>query len=419
MITSLLAGFYPAKVLSSYLPVLSLKGQGASQINQKGYLRKSLIVFQFTVSLLFIIGTLIVGSQIHFLLNKDMGFKKDAIVNIQTDRKDSISKRDVLVQQIKELPGVAMISISAKTPSANRQNGTTIEYDGKQKIDVESQNLMTDENFLPLYEIKLLAGNNFTHSDTINQLIINETASKSLGFKNPQEAIGKSLFIGVSDRPNSDQVFPIAGVVADFHSQSLHDPIMPVFLAPSSSSSRVINIKMSTNGKSAESFKNTIASIENIWKKVYPDKTFEYSFFDETIAKFYDKEQKTSQIINAAMTTAIFISCMGLFGLITFTTEQRTKEIGVRKILGASVRGITMMLCKDFVMLVLISIIIASPIAWYFMQQWLIGFPYRVAISWWIFIIAGFAAIAIALLTVSYQAIKAATANPVKSLRTE
>lgn len=419
LITSLSAGFYPAKLLSSYLPAASLKGQGALQPNQKGWLRKSLIVFQFTVSLLFIIGTLVVGNQIHFLLNKDLGFKKDAIINIETDGKEAISKRNFLVEKIKELPGIVMVSLSAHAPAALMQNGTVILYQGARKMMVESQNIMTDENFLPLYKIKLLAGYNFAPSDTINQLLINETASKSLGFKKPEEAIGKFLFIGVSDRPNSSQVFPIIGVVADFHSQSLHEPIKPLFMATSSVSSNLINIKLATLGRGIGNLKTTISGIEKIWKQVYPDKVFEYSFFDETIAGFYNKEQKTSEIINGAMIIAIFISCMGLFGLIAFTTEQRTREIGVRKVLGASVSSITVMLCKDLVWLVAIALLIASPVAWYFMDRFLRGFPYRVTISWWIFLIAGLSAIGIALISVSFQAIRAAKANPVKSLRSE
>jgi len=419
LITSLLAGFYPAKVLSSYLPVLSLKGQDPLQaVGRKGVLRKSLIVFQFTVSLLFIIGTLIIGNQIHFMLNKDMGFQKDAVVNIEIDGNDSLSQRKLLVEKIRGLADVSMVSVSAHTPAARGQNGTTIKRKGEDAL-VEAQHIMTDENFLPLYGIKLLAGQNLTHSDTINQLLINATASRSLGFKNPEEAIGKFLFIGTSDRPSSNQVFPIAGVVADFHATSLHEPVKPLFIATSASSARMVSIKLPTHGKGTVAFKNTMAGIEKIWKQVYPDKPFEYSFFDDTIAAFYEKEQQTRQIINAAMIVAISLSCMGLLGLITYTTERRTKEIGVRKVLGASVTDITVMLCKDFVLLVLIAIVIASPVAWYFMHQWLQGFPYRVAISGWVFLLAGISAIGIALIAVSFKAIKAAMANPVKNLRTE
>ena len=418
LIVSLLAGFYPAKVLSSYLPVLSLKGANASNTNQKGYLRKSLIVFQFTVSLVFIIGTLTVGNQINFMLNKDLGFKKEAIINIQTDWKEPVSKRDLFIQQIRSLPAVSMTSISQKPAAVTMQNGTVVQYNGKQKTEVETQNIMADENFLPLYGIRLLAGSNYAHSDTINQLLVNETATKSLGFKKPEDAIGKSLFIGISDRPNSSQVFPITGVMADFHSTSLHDPIKPLFIAPGLSMAREISIKLSF-AKDPAKLKATLMSLEKTWKQIYPNKAFEYHFFDESIARFYDKEQKTAQVINIAMAIAIFISCMGLFGLVAFTTAQRTKEIGIRKILGASVSGIATMICKDFVVLVLLAILIASPVAWYFMSKWLQNFPYHISVSWWIFPVAGLMAITIALLTVGFQAIKASVANPVNSLRTE
>ncbi|HVU58670.1 MAG TPA: ABC transporter permease [Puia sp.] len=414
LVTTLLSGFYPAKVLASYLPAVSLKGQGGMP-SQRSFLRRSLVVFQFTISIVFIVGTLIIGKQIHYMLNKDMGFRKDAIVNIQTDWHEPASKKNVLAQRIKELPGVSMVSISGNAPAAKMQNGTILRY---QKNDVESQLITADEQFLPMYAIKLVAGNNYRHSDTINQLLINETAARSLGFKTPEEAVGKSVFMGMSDRPNSHQVFPITGVVADFHTQSLHDAIGPLFLVPSDDWSKMINIRMDF-GKDPHGFRTTMASIEKIWKQIYPGKSFEYSFFDETIAQFYEKDQKAEQIVNAAMAIAIFISCMGLFGLIAFSTEQRTKEIGIRKVLGATVSGIMVLLCKDLVLLVFIADVIATPVAWFFMHRWLQDYPYRIAISWWIFLLAGLGATVIALVTISFKAIRAAVANPVKSLRTE
>lgn len=415
LVTTVLSGFYPARILSSYLPAVSLKGQGASIPSQRSWLRRSLVVFQFTISIVFIIGTLIIGKQIHYMLNKDMGFRKDAIVNIQTDWREPLSKKDFLAQKIKELPAVRMISISGNTPAAKMQNGTFLKY---QKYEVESQLITADEQYLPMYDIRLVAGNNFRHSDTVNQLLVNETAARSLGFKTPEEALGRLAFIGMSDRPNSNQVFPIVGVVADFHSQSLHEAIQPLFLVPSSSWSKMINLRVDF-GKDPQGFRTTMAAIEKIWKQVYPDRPFEYSFFDETIARFYEKDQMTGQIVNAAMAVAIFISCMGLFGLIAFSTEQRMKEIGIRKVLGATVSGITVMLCKDLVLLVFIATIVATPIAWFFMHRWLNDFPYRIHISWWIFLLAGLGATVIALVTISFKAVRAAVANPVKSLRSE
>src|SRR5579862_4234283 len=413
ILTSLLAGFYPSKVLSSFLPALSLKGQVSSSA-KKGYLRRSLLVFQFTVSLLFIIGTIVVANQIHFMLNADLGFNKDAIINIKTDETEPLSNRDHFVQNLKALPGVAMVSISQNTPSSDRQSGTFINKKGQ---DVQgAQHIMADENFLPLYGIRLVAGHNYRHSDTINQLLINESAVRILGFKKPEDALGQMIFIGTSDRPNSSQTFPVTGIIADFHSTSLRDPVKPLFIAPALSLSHEISVKFPP-GSSAESISSTIASIARKWKLAYPERPFEYEFFDESIGRLYDNEQKISSIINLAMCAAILISCMGLFGLVTFTTEQRTKEIGLRKVLGASVQDIVFMLCRDFVRLVALSTIIASPIAWYFANNWLQGFPYRVSISWWVFILAGLAAVSIALFTVSFQTIKAATVNPVKSLR--
>jgi putative ABC transport system permease protein len=414
LVTSLLAGFYPAKVLSSFLPVLSLKGQRAMQINGKSLLRKSLIVLQFAVSIMFIIGTMIIGKQIHFLLNVDMGFKKDAIITIQTAYADPVGKIQVLAEKIRELPGVSVVSISGNTPSASRQNGSGMEYHGANKTEVLSQVLTADERFVPLYEMKILAGRNLGHSDTAREFLINESASKALGFRKPEQALGKLIHNGFGG-----QTIPICGVVSDFHTQSLHDPIQPTFIFSNSDFSRTLNIKLLMAGKDADDFKATLAGIQKAWKEIYPNASFNYRFFDEIISEFYEKDQQTAQIINAAMTVAIFISSIGLFGLVTFTTEQRFREIGIRKVLGASVSNITVMLCRDFVGLVGISILVASPVAWYFMHKWLESYPYRISINGWIFLFAGLSAIAIALLTVSFKAIRAATANPIKNLRTE
>jgi ABC-type antimicrobial peptide transport system permease subunit len=211
----------------------------------------------------------------------------------------------------------------------------------------------------------------------------------------------------------------VVGVLADFHTQSLHDAITPTFFTTSKSRSNVISIKLALQQKQISNFRQIIAKIEKLWKDVYPNEQFEYNFFDETIAKFYDKEEKTEKIMNTAMAIAIFISCMGLFGLATFAAQQRTKEIGIRKVLGARVTGIASMLSIYFFKLVLHALVIASPVAYYFMRQWLQDFAYRVNISWVTFLVAGLFAIFIALITISWQAIKAAIANPVKSLRTE
>ena len=411
IVTSLLAGFYPARILSSYLPALSLKGQGSAQLNRKSYLRKTLIVFQFTVSLIFIIGTLVVAKQIHYVLNKDMGFNKDAIITIHTDWNTTVDQRAAFINKIKELPNVQMVSLHRETPASQRHGGTFIEYKGAGGAKIDASFDFCDENYVPLFGLKIVAGRNLSPSDTLKEYLVNETCAKALGFRKPEDAIGKLVEIGMSDSKRQ-----IVGVVKDFNSKSLHEVITPFFMASIRKSERTISIKL---GKDVGAFKTTIAQMEKAWKTVYPNDKFEYAFFDQTIAGFYDKEQKTAQLMNTAMSIAIFISCMGLFGLATFTAQQRIKEIGIRKVLGASAASIVSMLSKDFLMLILISLVIASPIAYYLMHKWLQDFAYRVNINLWVFLVSGLAAVLIAFATVSFQAIKAALTNPVKSLRSE
>jgi putative ABC transport system permease protein len=414
IITSLLAGLYPARVLSSYLPVLSLKGQGSEKLNRRGYLRKALIVFQFTVSLVFIIGTLVIGNQIHFVLNTDLGFKKDAIITVHTGWNNTSNQVGVFADKIKQISGVQSVSRHRETPAAKGHSGTYISYNGAGGAKIDASFDMCDENYVPLFGIKIITGCNLSPSDTLKEFLVNETCAKALGFAKPSDAIGKIVEVGI----NQDKR-PIVGVVKDFHSESLHAPIAPFFMGSIKKNERTISVKLATQGKQVDDFKSTIAQIEIAWKKVYPNDKFEYSFFDETIARMYDKEQKTAQLMNTAMAIAIFISCMGLFGLATFTAQQRIKEIGIRKVLGASAAGIVAMLSKDFLSLVVVAIFIASPIAYYFMHLWLQDFAYRISISWWIFLLSGLAAILIALITISFQSIKAALTNPVKSLRSE
>jgi putative ABC transport system permease protein len=250
----------------------------------------------------------------------------------------------------------------------------------------------------------------------LNELLINETFAKSLGFADPQDAVGKLLY---QQFYQGEKPYPVVGVVADYHTGSFHEAIQPVVIENIPERISGVAIKLAGDDKNLSNVKTTLSKIEAEWRKIFPETAFDYSFLNESIARLFEQEQKTAWLMNVAMGITIFISCMGLFGLGMFTAERRTKEIGIRKVLGASVVNIAGMLSKDFVILVLIAIVIASPVAWYFMNQWLRDFAYRTNISWWVFVLAGIAAVFIALITVSYQAIKAAVANPVKSLRTE
>jgi putative ABC transport system permease protein len=423
-ITTLLSGFYPAKVLSSYLPAQSLKGVVSQISNRKGSLRKVMIVFQFTVSIIFIIGTIAISKQVHYLLNKNLGFQKDAIINFFNSGNHSNSDDYILADKIRELPGVEKVSISKDPPETNYPRGGPLmcKENGEH---IEPQYLDADDEFVSLYGLKILTGRNFRApkgNDSLTEFLINETCSRQLGFKKPEEAIGHLIQEGYFTKTQftAFRSGQVVGIVADFHSQPLNIPIGAVCIAATKNiAGGLISVKLSTNGKQQGDFNTTVKNIERQWKKFYPDENFNYSFYDRTIAAFYSKEQKTGEVINIAMAIAILISCFGLFGLVTYMTAQRIKEIGIRKVLGASVTEIAVMLAKEFVFLVVFAFVIASPVAYYFIHEWLLGFAYRVNISWWLFAMAGISAILIALVTISYQAIKAALSNPVKSLRAE
>ncbi len=418
ILTCVLAGLYPAKVMASYLPIESLKGENLIKGNSAGYMRKTLMIFQFTLSLIFIICTLIIGNQIHYVLNMDLGFKKDAIINIKSNPGDAVNNIELFAQKVKQLPAIQTVSIDMGTPLEKSHKGTNIRCLESEDPSFESQFQTGDENYVPLYEFKLIAGRNVMASDTMKEFLINESCAKKLGFKNAGDAMGKTLRVGTSDA-SEPKKGPIVGVLADFHSQSLHEPIAPTFLTTSKTFSKMISIKLSTNGKQISDFKNNIAGIEKAWKEIYPNEKFEYSFFDESIAKFYSKDRKTGQVMNIAMTVAIFISSMGLFALAAIAAQQKRKEISIRKTLGASVLNIVSMLSKGFISLVIIAILIGSPIAYYFMDRWLQNFSYRINIGWLVFALAGLFSMSITVITISYQVIKAAIANPVKNLRSE
>ena len=418
--TCLLAGFYPARVLSRYQPMLSLKGQGIRQLNNKSYLRKALIVFQFTVSLVFIIGTLIVTRQIHFMLSTDLGFDHDAIVIIPTDREGTGHPRATLAAKIREIPEVELVTRNIEAPTAMGHPGTFLALASAANAKMGDPGKimasfdMVDTNYLRLFGMHLVVGRNLFQSDTIGEFLVNETAALQLGFRRPADALGQIVTCGMNNAKGS-----IVGVIRDFHSKSMHEPITPFFISTDRRSPRDISVKLATKGRTAEEMTAVLGKLEKAWKEVYPAKKFTYDFFDEAITRLYDKEKKLAEILNLAMGVAIFISCLGLFGLAAWVAEQRTREIGIRKVLGATVGSIVTMLSRDFLWLVGLAILIASPVAWYFMHQWLQDFVYRLPISWWVYVVAGSGAIAIALLTVSFQAVRAATANPVESLRAE
>ncbi|MGZ3778097.1 MAG: ABC transporter permease [Mucilaginibacter sp.] len=408
VITALLAGLYPAKVLSSHLPALSLKGAGAQKGGEKWMLRKGLIVFQFVVSLLFIIGAIVIADQLNYTCSKDLGFTTRAVITVETPRGDSLSKIKVAAEKIKQLSGVNRVALAWATPG--NAKGMRIKFKKSDIKDIGVAQIDGNEDLIPLYAIKILAGRNLSHADSVNEFVINESLSQLMGYKNPSDAIGKTIYW-------FNKPYPVVGVVTDFHSSSLHDPIVPACIINRVEREGTIVIKLAAPG--SNNLNATLTQIEHSWKSIYPSGTFDYRFYDESLAQAYEKDRQTAKLVNTSMCIAIFISCIGLFGLVLFTAEKKAKEISIRKILGASATAIALMLGKDFIMLIVVALFIASSVAWYFMQQWLQGFAFHVDLNLWICVLAGFGAILIALLTIGYQAIKAALMNPVKSLRSE
>lgn len=418
VVVSLLAGLYPAFVLSGYSPTAALKSQTFVRRGtvRQAYLRRLLIVFQFAISQAFILITLVVGSQISYVLHKDMGFRTDAIVHFQTPLvwEDTTNRRYVLANELRNLSEVDHLSMSNLIPAADSYNSSMIKFrTDKATIELQMHRKTIDTAFLSTYDLSLLAGRNLLPSDTLKEVVLNETATRQLGFARPADVIGQMIDRG------GGKWYPVVGVVADFHDGPLHEAIHPLMLEGGRGQLNIFNVRLSAPKQGKVDLQAALRSLERTFKRFYPELPFEYHFYDDTIAGFYETEQRTAKIINAAMVLAVLISCLGLFGLVSFTTHQRTKEVGIRKVLGASVRSLLVMFSKEFVWLILIAFVIAAPLAWYFTRDWLADFAYRIAVGPGIFVLTVTTALIIALLTVGFQAWRAATANPVDALRNE
>ncbi len=411
-ITGLVAGSYPAFYLSGFEAIKVIKGNFTSRVSAAG-IRKSLVVFQFVLSIVMITGIIIIYSQLNYIKSKDLGFNKDQKLVFNFYTGDTQNKMAALATDLRRLADVKAVN------SADNYLSQFILHDhgvypdgGNMPTAIDAQNIGTDQYFIKTYGIKMLSGRDFMPGDS-NKVIINQTLAKRLNL-NVQTAPGAKLYSQYGNNPIT--YVTVVGVMKDFNYVSLHDDVHPFMVQYDINPSDLVSMVVSTN---SNDYKKLISQIGAIWKKDMPAVPFEYSFLDAEVQKQYETEIVLSQIINSFTLVAIIISCLGLFGLAAFSAEQRNKEIGIRKVLGASVSGLVSLLSKDFLILVGISFVIATPIAWYGMNKWLQAFAYRITLSWWMFALAGVLAVLIALFTVSTQAIRAALANPVKSLKAE
>lgn len=404
----ILSGLYPAMILSGFRPVLALKGRITSSQAGGLTLRRSLVVAQFAISQALIIGILVMAYQIEYFKNADVGFKKDAIVNVTLFEKDN-TKLETFRNKLGQLPAIENVSFSLSAPMSSGNNNydffrfdTRTEREGYQ-INVKA----ADHNFLDVYELKLVAGRNLLPSDTTRELLVNETLLYKLGFKTPEEILGKTMHTWGGS-------FPVVGVVKDFHLHSLQSGIDPCIITTSSRDYYLAGIRLKTSN-----FSGTLKQIEKEWNDAFPAEVFEFAFLDETIAKQYRGEEIMASLTNVFAAIAVFISCLGLYGLVSFMALQKNKEIGVRKVLGASSIQILLLFSKEFVRLLVIAFVIAAPVSWYMMNLWLQNFEFQIDITPDIYAIAALITLLVAAITVGYQSIKASLSNPVKSLRNE
>ena len=402
----LVAGIYPSLVLSSFKPIVVLKGRFAS--GSRGIaLRKGLVVVQFTISIALIIGTMVVYNQMKYMRNQDLGFEKEQTLVLDTQGEGRLT----LKNELSKLAQVKSASLSSSVPGGPNSKAYSEIENNKGDLQVANVDLyFVDFDYIPQYKIHMVAGRPFSKdfaTDTTEAMVNNEAAAKFFGYTTPAEAIGKRF-------KQWGREGKIIGVIKNFHFRSLQENIVPLSMRIEPTRSNLLSLQVSSDGLPA-----TLAAIEKAWKTIVPRMPFSYYFLDEYFDRQYRGEERFGKLFLNFAILAIFISCLGLLGLVYYSTTQRTKEIGVRKVMGASVSSIVNLLSKDFLQLVFISFLIAAPIAWYFMYQWLQNFAYRTDLSWWIFLSAAIISLFIALITTSFQAMKAAIRNPVTSLRAE
>jgi putative ABC transport system permease protein len=402
------SGIYPALILSRFKPIEALKKQKADGRRTTTY-RKGLVIIQNVIVQGLIICTLVITLQVMHLKNADLGFNKESVLMISIPDSDK-GKMSYLKNELGTKPMIKSVSFCYQAPSSEADLGGSIKFDDRPWEDFSSRTVIGDAQYLTAFGLQLIAGKNLQESDTLREVLINQTLLQKLGFNDPQQVIGHQLVVGGL----TDNAATIAGVVKDFNVHSLYTPMEPVVITTKQDSYRYAAVLLAKTSRT-----DTRDQIQKAWQSVYPENVFDYRYVDEQVDEFYQKEDLLSNLIKTTTVIAIIISCLGLLGLISFFTVQRTKEIGIRKVLGASVMDIVLMFSKDFIVILSLSIIITSPITYYFMNQWLQGFAYRININWWIFVLAALASMFITFFTIGIQSLKAASVNPSKSLKSE
>ncbi|MEP1982835.1 MAG: FtsX-like permease family protein, partial [Maribacter dokdonensis] len=409
VITGLASGVYPAIVLSSIKPVRALKSSAILQ-SGSGTFRKALVVFQFVISICLISTVIIIGQQFKYAQTKDLGYKKDNLLALRVGTEESSNKFESLKASFLKVPGVLQVSSGNYSPSEIilADNGFYLPGGNKENKTVVKRNGVSDGYFNTM-GIELLKGRDFNAADTVDQIIVNEATLKAFNI-DIENALSATLMQSYGDEIDE---LRIIGVVKNYHFASLKEEIQPLFLHKETEPNWLF-IKANT-----ENYGQLLQGLEQQWKSTLSNIPFDYRFVDKEVEKLYEEEKRLGFISVGFTILAIFISCLGLFGLISYVAEQKKKEIGVRKVLGASVQSVVKLLTKDFIKLVLIAFVLASPIAYYFISRWLEGFTYRIEIKWWVFLASGVLVMVITFLTVGLQSLKSAAANPVKSLRSE
>jgi len=410
LIIILTAGFYPSVIISGFNPIAALKSKlGTRQIGGIG-LRRSLITLQLVIAQVLVIGTLVLVLQLDFFKNADLGFDKNAVITISLPKVDALKTNGSFQNDLFQHPDIESIAYQYEAPTSSMGYGGSVRFDNR----VEWEKFMIrdrfgDENYLKTYKMHLLAGRSFSAKDSVTEFVVNEELMHKLGITKPEMMLGRQLEDG-----NTGFKGEIVGVVKSFHLKSLQTAVEPCAIFANPKMYKEVAIKLNTRD-----FSKSIKNIREVWQNNYPDEVFSFQFVDEQIARFYEKEEQLTGLIRAFAMVAIFICCLGLYGMISFMVNQKTKEVGVRKVLGAGVDNIVYLFGKEFLLLVLVAFALAAPIAWYTMTSWLNNFAYRIVLQWWILASGGLLTLAITLMTVGYKVVKAALMNPVKSLRME